>query len=131
MIFDYSREIFQEWLTMHNVTFSRKSQNETAFDGVIKIYSLKTDNHKLNELLDGLYFGTFAFETDNGILLRQFQNKESWPKTMLVFLDTTNFKLTIIKKTDSSYQDWKTEELKRGNYKIHLTPKESIEFIDG
>ncbi|MBA4197180.1 MAG: hypothetical protein C0459_06450 [Chitinophaga sp.] len=130
MTFDYSQEIFKEWTIVKGIKFLRKLENETAFDGVIKIYSIQTDNDKLNEILKGLYFGTIGHKTTNGILLRQFLNKNSWPKTMLVFLDISNFNLTVVNKTNSSYQNWEIKELTRGKYKINLTPTESVDFID-
>ena len=49
MIEEYTKEPYKDWLTTHGIVFKRKLENETAVDGVVKIYSIKTDNDKINK----------------------------------------------------------------------------------
>ena len=86
--------------------FERKLENETAFDGVVKIYSLTSDNRKLNKLLDGKLFGDFIFPSDTGIFLRMFKSKSSWPNTKLIHIDINNYAFTEIIDTKSSWNLW-------------------------
>jgi hypothetical protein len=39
------------------IQLERKLENETAFDGIVKIYSLKSNISELNKLLLNKYFG--------------------------------------------------------------------------
>jgi hypothetical protein len=130
MIDDYTRETYKDWLTIHGTTFKRKLENETAFDGIVKIYSLKTDNDKINRIIDGLFFGRFGERTDNGILLRLFKNKDSWPMTSLTHLNIRDGELAVIKESKSSYETWTVIGSGHGQFQIQLSPTESIKFID-
>jgi len=109
------------------ITFERKLEYETAFDGVVKIYSLQTNNQNLNLNLSDKYFGDFVHITENGVFLRMFKSKKSWPKTRLVFMDFRNNKLTIIKKTNSSWNVWKGIDMGNGKHFIEIKPTEIIE----
>jgi hypothetical protein len=130
MIDDYTKETYKDWLTAHGTTFKRKLENETAFDGIVKIYSIKTDNDKLNKITDGLFFGKLGEQTDNGILLRLFKNKDSWPKTSLTHLNIRDGELTVIKESKSSYETWTVINRGHGQFEIQLSPTETIKFRD-
>ncbi len=128
MILDYDKEKYQEWDVFNGVKFYRKLEYETAFDGIVKIYSIKTDNSQINTLLNGLFFHRFAYPTKSGVLLRQFKSKKSWPKTRLVILNFLLNELRIITKTKSSYDTWTVNELGTDKYLINLSPDEKIEY---
>lgn len=130
MIQDYAQERYNEWLATHGITFERKLENETAFDGLVKIYSIKTDNININKTLDGLYFGDLGVQTGSGILLRKFTNKNSWPHTILSHLNIVTGELEVIKESNSSYLEWPVINLDKGRYEIRLSPSETVEFID-
>ena len=128
MIFNYDQEKFQQWDVFNGIKFYRKLEYETAFDGIVKIYSLKTDNSQINKLLEGLFFHGFVYPTKSGLLLRQFKSKKSWPQTRLVILNFSTIDLSIITKTKSSYDTWTVKELGVGKYLINLSPDEKIEY---
>lgn len=128
MNFNFTRKDFEEWENFHGITFFRKLELETAFDGIVKVYSLKTDDDKTNELLKGLFFHRFAFQTESGVLLRQFQDKKSWPKTKLVHLNLELHKLKVIKETNSSYDTWTVDYLGDDKLLIGISPNEQIEY---
>jgi hypothetical protein len=130
MIDDYTKETYQDWLTIHGTNFKRKLENETAFDGIVKIYSIKTDDDKINKILDGLFFGKLGEPTDNGILLRLFKNKDSWPKTSLTHLNIRDGELTVIKESKSSYETWTVIDSGHGQFQVQLSPTETIKFTD-
>ena len=113
---------------VNDITFDRKLEYETAFDGVVKIYSLKTDNSNLNSKLDGKYFGNFIHFAENGVFIRMFKSKKSWPKTILVYLDFKTEKLTIIKKINSSWNIWYGKDLGQGKHSIEIKPTEKVEY---
>src|SRR5688572_22347918 len=81
-------------------------KNETAFDGIVKIYSIKADNDRINKIINGLFFGKLGEPTSNGILLRLFKNKDSSPITSLTHLNIGDVELTVIKESKSSYEAW-------------------------
>ncbi|XLS27659.1 hypothetical protein ACJD0Z_10670 [Flavobacteriaceae bacterium M23B6Z8] len=128
MKLNYESEKYQVWTKADEITFERKLEFETAFDGMVKIYSLQTDNPKLNVNLTGKYFGNFIHYADNGVFLRMFKNKKSWPRTRLVFLDFVNHNLTIIKKINSSWNVWKGTDLGNGLHSIETKPDKKIEY---
>ena len=130
MIFNYDKEIFQEWDVFNGIKFYRKLEYETAFDGIVKIYSLKTDNSQINKLLDGLFFHRFVYPTKSGLLLRQFKAKKSWPRTRLVILNFSTIDLSIITKTKSSYDTWTVNELGADKYLIRMSPNNKVEYED-
>jgi hypothetical protein len=130
MIEDYTKEPYKEWLTTHGIVFKRKLENETAFDGVVKIYSIKTDKDKINKTLYGLYFGNLCFPTLNGVLLRKFKNKDSWPRTTLTHLNIETGELKVIKESKSSYDTWTINKLGGGKFEIRLSPTEMVDFVD-
>jgi hypothetical protein len=51
MLFDYRFEQYHNWKENRNISFQRKLENETAFDGIIKIYTLKTNSGQLMNFL--------------------------------------------------------------------------------
>ena len=53
MIENYAKETYKDWLTVHGIRFLRKLENETAFDGIVKIYSIKSDNDEINKIING------------------------------------------------------------------------------
>lgn len=130
MIQDYTQERYNEWLATKGITFKRKLENETAFDGLVKIYSIKTDNININKALDGLYFGDLGVQTGSGILLRKFASKNSWPHTVLSHLNMVTGELKAIKESESSYLEWPVSSLDNGRYEIKLSPSETVLFID-
>jgi len=67
MDLNYSSEKYEFWITLLLTNFERKLENETAFDGIVKIYSLTSNNKELNTLLKGKLFGDFIFPSDTGI----------------------------------------------------------------
>lgn len=125
---DYSNEEYVQWKEIHGITFYRKLENETAFDGMIKIYSFYTGIKILDNLLQGEFFGDFFFESEKGLLLRKFLNKDSWPNTILVHLDLESFKLNEIFKTNSSYSDWPVINHGEGKYAINISPAKKVEY---
>jgi hypothetical protein len=128
MIFDYRFEQYNNWKEDQNILFQRKLENETAFDGIVKIYSLKTSSKQLNEILVNKFFGDFYYSTPSGVFLRMFENKDSWPNTTLVFLDFKNVSLEKILKTKSSWNVWTAKDLGKSKYLIAISPKENVEF---
>ena len=129
MLLDYKHEPFHHWQTIAGINFSRKLENETAFDDVVKIYSFQTDSDKVNDVLRGLYFGEFMQTTRRGLLLRQFIGKESWPHTLLVHLDLGDNVLRTIIDTNSSYLSWPVK-FNGEKYTIYLSPDTKVEFAD-
>ena len=101
--------------------------HETAFDGIVKIFSLRSDNEEINKLLSGKLFHRFAYQTESGVLLRQFKTKKSWPKTRLVFIDFVKKNFVMIAKTNSSYDSW-TVKYDNDFYKIFVAPGKYLEF---
>lgn len=128
MKLNYTSEKHQIWTETNSVTFERKLENETAFDGIVKIYSLRTNVESINQKLEGKFFGDFIYSTEKGIFLRMFDNKDSWPKTTLIYLDFINLKQTEINTNNSSWNIWKGKDLENGKYSIEISPTESIEF---
>lgn len=127
MLTDYNNEKYNDWAVFHGIKFSRKLIYETAFDGIVKIYRLYAENEELNHLLKGKFFHQFAYQTEKGLLLRQFITKKSWPKTRLVFLDFEKKEFSIIAKTNSSYDKW-TIEIDSEIFKVKIKPDKYIEF---
>jgi hypothetical protein len=125
---NYDTELFKLWTDVYCITFERKLENETAFDGIVKIYSLKSNNEEINKELNGYFFGDFFYEVEYGIFLRMFENKDSWPKTSLVYLDLIDRKLVQINSNNSSWTNWKGNDLGNRRYLIKISPSENIEF---
>ncbi len=128
MKLNYDIEKYEVWTKTNDITFDRKLEYETAFDGIVKIYSLITDNWNLNSKLNGKYFGNFIHFSENGIFLRMFKSKKSWPKTRLVYLNFETEELTIIKKTNSSWNTWYGIDLGNGKHSIEIRPTEKVEY---
>ena len=123
----YTLEQYQLWTNTNSITFQRKLVYETAFDGIVKIYALRTNLESINKKLVGNFFGEFSLPTEKGIFLRMFENIESWPKTSLVYLDFKKSTVTEINKNKSSWNIWKGQKLENGKYSIEITPEKSIE----
>jgi hypothetical protein len=128
MKLNYTSEKYEFWVVLMSTNFERKLENETAFDGVVKIYSLTSNNSKLNRLLDGKLFGDFIFPSDKGIFLRTFKNKSSWPNTKLIHIDLDNYSLDEIIDTNSSWNLWTGNNLGYGKFAINISPTEKIEY---
>ncbi|XOV94264.1 MAG: hypothetical protein ACFHWX_06070 [Bacteroidota bacterium] len=120
---------FEKWFEMNDISFERKLADETAFDGVVKIYELKTNNPRTNELLAGQYFGDFRFLTENGVLLRKFNSKTSWPKTQIVHLNLDRHQLMGLKQTDSSWNVWTAEKISDKRYAVSISPEEKVDLF--
>jgi len=128
MQFNYTSEKYNSFTEIHGITFKRKLENETAFDGIVKVYSIETSSSKLNQLLKGKFFGYFFYSSGTGIFLRMFDGKESWPNANLIFIDLENIILEKIKKTSSSWNVWTANDLGDGKYSIDISPNQSIEY---
>lgn len=126
--FDYSREKYSEWEIINSLIISRKLENETCFDGIVKIYSLRTNRKELNKVLENNYFGSFIHIANGEIFLRMFKTKNSWPNTILVKLNLISCEIEIIRKTNSSWESWKAEYLETGEHKFELQPAEIINY---
>lgn len=128
MQFNYKSEKYNSFAEVNGITFKRKLENETAFDGIVKIYSIETSSDKLNQLLKGKFFGNFFYSSGKGTFLRMFDGKESWPNTNLIFIDLEDIVLVKIKKTGSSWLVWTANDLGDGKYSIDISPNQSIEY---
>ncbi|NRF37612.1 hypothetical protein [Pedobacter foliorum] len=128
MQLNYESEKYQPFTEINGITFKRKLENETAFDGIVKIYSIETSSSKLNQLLMGKFFGSFFFSSGKGIFLRMFDGKDSWPNTNLIFINLEDIVLEKIKKTRSSWDVWMANDLGDGKYSIDISPDQSIEY---
>ncbi len=128
MKINYTAEKYEFWASRISTNFERKLENETAFDGVVKIYSLRSNNSELNKLLAGKLFGDFIFPSDTGIFLRTFNSKSSWPNTKLIHIDLDNYSLNEIINTNSSWVLWTGENLGYGKYSINISPTEKIDY---
>ena len=126
MNLSYSLEQYQIWTKVNSITFERKLENETAFDGIVKIYSLKTNVENVNRKLEENFFGDFIYSTENGVFLRMFRNKNSWPKTTLIYLDFKQLTITELNRNNSSWNIWKGKNLEAGKYSIEISPTKSI-----
>ena len=125
---NYSSEKYKFWVALMMTNFERKLENETAFDGVIKIYSVTSNNQELNKLLNGKLFGDFIFPSDTGIFLRMIESKSSWPHTKLIHIDLENYSFDEIKKTNSSWDAWTVNSLGYGKFIINISPTEAVEY---
>lgn len=128
MKFNYTFERYHSFTEINGITFTRKLQNETAFDGIIKIYSIETSSSNLNQILKGKFFGNFFYSSGKGIFLRMFDGIESWPNTNLIFINLEDMILEMIKKTDSSWNVWTANHVGEGKYSIDISPDQSIEY---
>jgi hypothetical protein len=128
MKLNYSAEEYKFWVNFWFTTFERKVQKETAFDGIVKIYSLKSDNDQLNKLIKDKLFGDFIFPSDRGIFLRMFKSKSSWPNSKLIHIDLEKYIVDEIVETSSSWNLWTGNNLGYGRFAINISPKEMIEY---
>ena len=125
---NYKSEHYYLFEEINFISFEKKLENETAFDGIVKIYSLKTNKENVNRNLIGKFFGDFFFKTENGVFLRMFENKDSWPKSTLIFLNLNSFEVKLINKNKSSWNTWSVKDLGNGKYSIEISPNEYVEF---
>jgi hypothetical protein len=128
MKLNYDSEKYEFWTSLKSINFERKLENETAFDGVVKIYSLKSNDNKLNTLLNSKYFGEFIFPSDTGIFLRMFKSKSSWPHTKLIHIELGNYSLDEVIDTNSSWDIWTGNDLGYGKFTINISPTEKVEY---
>jgi len=117
---------FVKWFDSKNLIFERKIIYSTGFDLMIKLFEIKSNDTEINELLANKYFGDFYFLTSNGIFLRKFKSKGSWPKTRLVYLDLLNLKMFDKLKTRSSYLDWTIKSINNNTYEIDTKKEKRI-----
>jgi hypothetical protein len=129
-MFNYRKEKYNNLITLQGIKFYKKLENEVAYDGIIKIYSFKSSDDKINTLLNKVYFGDFIYQTSNGILLRLFKSRISWSKTSLVHLNIEKKQLKVIKEIKSSYDIWTVNRLTNNAYVIEVAPNEVVDFVD-
>jgi len=125
---NYSTEKYHFFSEINSVCFERKLENETAFDGIVKIYSLKTSIENIDQKLNGSFFGDFFCSTGKGVFLRKFDNKDSWPISTLIYLDLINLTVIEVDRNNSSRNIWTGKNLENGKFSIEISPTESIEF---
>lgn len=128
MKINYSSENYKYWLKTSSYTFERKLEYETAFDGIVKIYKLRSNDIEVDNLLNDVFFGDFYYETESGIFLRLFNRRNSWPTTTLVYLDLVNLILLKINKNNSSWNVWTVADLGNNKYSISISPNDTIEY---
>ncbi|HTF03985.1 MAG TPA: hypothetical protein VK826_08165 [Bacteroidia bacterium] len=110
------------WNSVNGHEIDRRIISETGFDGCIKFYELRTNENQIHELLKGKIFGEFHCETNYGLFLRQFDNPDDWPVSYLIFIDKSNVSLQRLKKTKSSWPDWKYESINDKDFDIITEP---------
>jgi hypothetical protein len=123
---NYKSEIYRPWLSINLVKLERKLVNETAFDGIVKIYALRCHDQKINELLEDKYFGDFIHPSNTGIFLRMFISKNSWPITKLIYIDFETASFKELQKTNSSWNVWTGTDLGNDKHSIEISPSEKI-----
>lgn len=128
MQLEYESEIYKPWTSLPLLTLERKLENEDAFDGIVKIYSLRSSSEKVNVLVMNKSFGDFIHASNTGAFFRIFNNKASWPKTKLVYIDFDIPSLTLLKETNSSWLKWRGIDLGNGRHSIEISPNEIFEF---
>ena len=131
MLLDYKLEKYHHWVSLPLVKLERKLQYETAFDGIVKIYNVRSDNEKVNLLFENNFFGDFVHSSNTGAFFRMLTNKKSWPMTVLIYIDFDTASLTEIKKTNSSWNIWTGIDLGYGKHSIKISPSEKIEHQIG
>jgi hypothetical protein len=131
MLLDYKSKKYHPWVNLALVKLERKLQYETAFDGIVKIYSVRSYNDKVNLLFENKFFGDFIHSSNTGAFFRMFINKKSWPMTVLIYIDFDIPSLTEIKKTSSTWNVWTGADLGYGKHSIKISPTEKIEYQIG
>lgn len=131
MNLEYKSEKYSPWTEHTLLSIERKLENETAFDGVVKIYSLRTSSEIINQILTGKFFGDFIHCSNTGAFLRMFDNENSWPNGYLVYIDFDLATIKEIKKTNSSWTVWKGTDLGNAKHVIDISPTERIEYQIG
>lgn len=125
---EYESEIHKPWVNLPLLTVERKLENEDAFDGAVKIYTLRTNSEKVNDLIRNKFFGDFIHVSNTGAFFRLFNNKVCWPRTKLVYIDFDIPSLILLRKTNSSWLEWKGIDLGDGKHSIEISPKKKFEF---
>lgn len=97
---------WQWWFTAGSLTFYRKLVHEMGFDGLIKIFAIKTDEDETNKQLEGKLFLDFYHPVDRGIFLRRISTPSEWPNTSLVFLDYSGNEIKELIRSNSSFLAW-------------------------
>ncbi|QIE58729.1 hypothetical protein G5B37_03870 [Rasiella rasia] len=110
------------WIESGNREIHRKIFAETGFDGVIKFYKLKFKNNTLNDLVDKRCFGTFFFETNENIFLREFKSPNQWPKSFLTVINKSDNTINRIKIISASWTDWVIESINDKEFNIITHP---------
>ena len=117
---------YVNWFSINDLVFERKLVCSTGFDLLIKIFEVKTNYENLNEILAGKYFGNFYFITNQGVFLRKFKSKRSWPTTRLAYLDIKENILVEKFKTKSSYLDWTVKPIDNLTFEIDTQKEKKI-----
>lgn len=120
-------QYFKNFGSYHGVNFDRKLVDETAFDGIVKIYSVTTDNENINNQIRSKFFHGFVYPTKRGLLMRMYDYQNSWPYTNLIHIEIPSGKIEIIKKTNSSYDTWTVDE-NEPEIIVNISPKEKVSF---
>ena len=131
MKLNYESEQYESWASLDSVSLNRKLVYETAFDGVVKVYFLKSNDPIIDSILEGKFFGDFIHYANCGVFLRMFENKTSWPKTKLVYIDFVEHYFVEIEATNSSWNVWQGRDLGYGKHSIEISPSEKIEYQIG
>ena len=128
MKLNYDLERYDLWASFDTIFLYRKLVYETAFDGIVKIFSLKSNDPIIDLKLAGKYFGDFIHNASSGIFLRMFESKTSWPRTSLIYLDFAEYYFDEIIVTNSSWNVWKGSDFGNGEHLIEISPTEKIEY---
>jgi len=122
----FPHDCFVNWFVVNDLVFERKLIHSTGFDLLVKIFAIKTNNEKLNEILEGKYFGDFYYLTNQGIFLRKFKYKRSWPTTRLVHLDFEKNLVIEKLKTRSNHLDWTIKSIDDKTFEIDTKKEQRI-----
>lgn len=119
---------YEPWALLDTISLDRKLVYETAFDGIVKIYFLRSNDLMINDKLTGKFFGDFIHYANCGVFLRMFEDKTSWPRTKLIYLDFAECYFVEIKATNSSWLVWHGSDFGNGKHVIEISPGEKIEY---
>ena len=122
----FPTDSYVNWLKINDLVFERKLVHSTGFDLLVKIFEIKTNNESLNKVLTENYFGDFYSITNQGIFLRKFKSKRSWPTTRLSYLDFKENILIEKLKTRSSHLDWTVKSIDSTTFEIDTKKEKKI-----
>ena len=122
-------EDWTNWIENDKRGIQRKIFAETGFDGIIKFYRLKFRNAELNDLVNNRCFGTFFYEINDKIFLREFKSPNQWPKSFLTAINKSDNTISRIKLIPSSWTDWKIESI--NDYEFNIITHPADEYTKG